>query len=92
MKNFNVTDFVVLLKKELENFEHYQISYTPTTEKTMDEWVSSFMSFSGYADEEGELEFSNEEYDDETYYGFEPQYEELVTRRKIKSFREDSEW
>lgn len=91
MKYFNVSEFALLLKEEIDNFEHYQVSYSPSAEKTIAEWVNSFMVFAGYADEEVEDTVSYEEYDDE--YGYmDPHYEELVSRKKIRSYREDSEW
>lgn len=93
MKYFNVSEFILLLKEELENYEHYQVSYSPATEKTMGEWVDGFMTFAGYADDEVKDDYEYEEYDDDKYYEqYTHEEYEFVTRKKVKSFREDSEW
>lgn len=87
MKRINVTEFILNLRNELDDFENYQTTYSSTAQKTMSEWVNSFMNFSGYS-EEVEDEFS-EEYDDELYYEQDLQFEDLVNRRKYRSFRDD---
>lgn len=91
MKKNDVSSFVLSLREELENFEHYQLSYSPHISKTNGEWVDSFLKFAGFTEDEVEEEYE-EEYDDETYYGQDSQYEELVNRRKYRSFRDDSDW
>lgn len=91
MKKMNVNDFVLYLKEELENYEHYQTSYSTTSQKTAGEWVDSFLSFAGFGEDEVEDSFE-EEYDDEVYYGQDFQYEELVNRRKYRSFRDDDRY
>jgi hypothetical protein len=91
MKKNDVSSFVLTLREELENFEHYQLSYSPDTVKTNGEWVDSFLKFAGFAEDEVD-EDGDEEYDDEVYYGQDSQYEELVNRRKYRSFREDGDW
>lgn len=93
MKKNDVSNFVLTLREELENFEHYQLSYSPDTTKTNGEWVDSFLKFAGFAEDEVDDEdYGDEEYDDEVYYGQDSQYEELVNRRKYRSFRDDGDW
>lgn len=87
MKKINISEFVLNLRNELDDYETYQTTYSTTIEKTMDEWVESFMNFSGYL-EETEEEFE-EEYDDEVYYGQDLGFEDLVNRKKYRSFRDD---
>jgi len=87
MKKINISEFVINLRNELDEYENYQTTYSSTTEKTMDEWVDSFMSFSGYMDETEEQ--FQEEYNDDFYYGQDLGFEDLVNRRKYRSFRDD---
>lgn len=96
MKKNDVTSFVISLKEDLENFEHYQISYSPTLEKTDGEWLNSFLSFAGLSDDELDSDL-DEEYldsdDDDDEYGYaDSHYEELVNRRKYRSFRDDDSY
>jgi hypothetical protein len=93
MKKLDVAEFLGQLREELDNFEHYQISYTPTAEKTYSEWADSFMKFAGIGEDEVDEEYDEEleEYDDE--YGYvDSHYEELVNRRKYRSFRDDDSY
>lgn len=87
MKKINISDFVLNLRNELDDYESYQTTYSSVSEKTMEEWVDSFMNFSGYT-EETEEDFE-EEYNDEIYYGQDLGFEDLVNRRKYRSFRDD---
>lgn len=87
MKKINISDFVLNLRNELDDYESYQTTYSSISEKTMEEWVDSFMNFSGYT-EETEEDFE-EEYNDEIYYGQDLGFEDLVNRRKYRSFRDD---
>lgn len=91
MKRNDVSSFVSSLKEELENFEHYQLSYSPDVQKTNPEWVDSFLKFAGFTEDEVDDDYE-EEYEDEIYYGQDSQYEELVNRRKYRSFRDDNDW
>lgn len=91
MKKIDISDFIVSLKEEIENFEYYQLSFSSTSKKTYSEWIDSFLTFSGI--NEDSIESSEEEeYESELYFGEDSQYEELVNRRKYRSFRDDSDW
>lgn len=92
MKKLNVSDFLLALKEDLDSFEHYQLDYAPMVEKTTPEWVDAFLTFAGFNGDEVEEDESYEEYDDEQYYSQDLQYEELVSKRKYRSFRESDEY
>lgn len=91
MKKIDVNMFILKMKEELDSFESYQLTYSASSEKTTDEWVSDFMVFAGHEDADIQDQFE-EEYDDELYYGQDLQYEELVNRRKYRSFRDDDSY
>ena len=91
MKKMDLSSFVNQLVAELKEYEDFSIQNSFDEQKTMDEWVECFMSFCGYADEK-EDDFGFDEYDDEIYYSEDLKYEELVNRRKYKSFRDDDRY
>jgi hypothetical protein len=91
MKKVDVNTFVLSMKDELDSFATFQLDYS-TEDKTMPEWVDKFVNFAGYGDDEVDEEIGDEEYDDELYYGQDLQYEELVNRRKYRSFRDDDRY
>lgn len=88
MKKVDVNTFVLNLKDELDNFATFQLDYSAES-KTMPEWVDKFVNFAGYGDDELDEDMEDEEFDDENYYSQDFQYEELVNRRKYRSFRDD---
>jgi hypothetical protein len=90
MKKVDVNTFVLSMKDELDSFATFQLDYS-TENLTMGEWVDKFVNFAGYSDDEIDEDFA-EEYDDELYYGQDLQYEELVNRRKYRSFRDDDRY
>lgn len=89
MNKIDITEFIFAIKEELDNFEHYQTTYSTTKLKTMAEWVDKFVKFSGYEDS---LEDEYEESEEEIYYGEDLQFEDLVNRRKYSSFRDDDRY
>lgn len=91
MKKIDLNTFVHSFKDELDSFEHYQTTFSSVEKKTMPEWVDSFISFAGFSEDEVS-DSMEEEYDDELYYGQDYQYEELVNRRKYRSFRDDDSY
>lgn len=91
MKKIDLNSFVNLLISELKDYEDFSIQNLSEQEKTMDEWVENFLVFSGYSDEQDE-DFGYDEYDDEIYYGKDLKFEELVNRRKYRSFRDDDRY
>jgi hypothetical protein len=91
MKKIDLSGFVNQLIGELKEYEDFSIQNFSETEKTMDEWIENFLVFSGYSDET-DVDYGYEEYDDEIYYGQDCQYEELVNRRKYRSFRDDDRY
>ena len=91
MKKVDVNTFVLSMKDELDSFATFQMDYS-TESRTMGEWVDKFVSFAGYSDDEVSEDFDDEEYDDDLYYGQDLQYEELVNRRKYRSFRDDDRY
>ena len=91
MKKMDLSSFVNQLVAELKEYEDFSIQNSFDEQKTMDEWVECFMGFCGYVDEKEE-DFGFDEYDDEIYYGEDLKYEELVNRRKYKSFRDDDRY
>jgi hypothetical protein len=90
MKKVDVNTFVLSMKDELDSFATFELDYS-TENRTMGEWVDKFVNFAGYGDDEIS-EDDDEEYDDELYYGQDLQYEELVNRRKYRSFRDDDRY
>jgi hypothetical protein len=91
MKKVDVNTFVLSMKDELDSFATFQLDYS-TENKTMGEWVDKFVNFAGYGDDEVDDDAEDEEFDDELYYGQDCQYEELVNRRKYRSFRDDDRY
>lgn len=91
MKKTDLSGFVNQLISELKEYEDFSIQNFSETEKTMDEWLDSFLVFSGYS-ESSDADYGYEEYDDEVYYNQDLQYEELVNRRKYRSFRDDDRY
>lgn len=92
MKKIDISDFIVSLKEEIENFEYYQLSYSSTSKKTYSEWIDSFLKFSGISEDSIESSEEEEEYESELYFGEDSQYEDLVNRRKYRSFRDDDRY
>lgn len=91
-KEMDINTFVHNFVDEIREFEESHTAYSPESHKTMKEWVSSFLIFSGY-EEEQEQEFTNdEEYDDELYYADTFSVDEVVNRRKYRSFRDDDSY
>jgi hypothetical protein len=91
MKKIDLNSFVNQLVSELREYEDFGLQNLSETRKTMDEWVDSFLLFSGYSQDEEE-DFGYEEYDDNIYYAQDLQYGELVNRRKYRSFRDDDRY
>ena len=95
MKKVDVNLFVLNMKEELDNFAAFQLDYSAEN-KTMPEWVDKFVNFAGYGENENSWDLDDEEedeeYDDENYYSQDYQYEELVNRRKYRSFRDDDKY
>lgn len=89
MNKVDITEFVLSLKEELDNFEQYQTTYSTTHLKTMAEWLDKFLKFGGYEDS---IEDEYEDSEEEIYYGEDLQFEDLVNRRKYRSFRDDDRY
>ena len=87
MKKINLNTFVYRLADELKDFEESWLSFDVETEKTANQWINSFLSYCGY--QESGDSFISEEYDDELDYMHDSYYEDLVNRRKYRSFRDD---
>lgn len=90
MKKIDLNTFIFRLTDEIRHFEETQMSLNPEDVKTQEQWVNHFLVFSGYEDEEGDYETS--EYEDDLYYGDSFEYQELVNRRKYRSFRDDDRY
>jgi len=86
MKKIDLSTFVYSFMDEIKEFEENQMMYDPETTRTMDEWVNSFMIYSGYEEE------SEEELDIDFDYLQDFEYRDLVNRRKYKSFRDDDRY
>jgi len=91
MKKFDLNTFIFRFTDELRQFEETQTIHAASSEKTMEEWVEAFLVYSGYS-EETEEDFLSEEYDDDFYYGDSFEYQDLVNRRKYRSFRDDDRY
>lgn len=91
MKKIDLSSFIGKVTDELRVFEETQETLGMDSRKTMEEWINNFLIFSGYQ-EEDEENFSSEEYDDDFYYGDSFEYQELVNRRKYRSFRDDDSY
>jgi predicted translin family RNA/ssDNA-binding protein len=86
-KEINISKFIEKISSELEDFKESQLIYSSQSTKTMEEWVENFLFFSGYSEEREEMAF--EEHDDDLYYGDIFQFEEVINRKKYKSWKED---
>lgn len=91
MKKIDLNTFIAKATDELRVFEERQEILSTDSRKTMEEWINNFLIFSGYQDEDEES-LSSEEYDDDFYYGDSFEYQELVNRRKYRSFRDDDSY
>ena len=91
MRKVDLNTFVYQLVDELKDFEERQATINPEQTKTMEEWVNYFLIYAGYQEEEEET-FSVDDYGDEYEYNDDFAYEELVNRRKYRSFRDDSSY
>jgi hypothetical protein len=67
MKKIDLSTFVCSFMDEIKDFEENQMMYDPETTRTMDEWVNSFMIYSGY-EEESEEELCIDDYDNDFDY------------------------
>ena len=88
MKKVDVNTFGHSLKEDVDNFISFQSDYSDE-ELTLEEWMHRFNTFAGYTEE---LDDDYEEYDEDLYYGTDLQYEEVVNRRKYRSFRDDDSY
>lgn len=91
MRKVDLNTFVYQFVDEVKDFEERQLVINPEQEKTMQEWVNYFLIYSGYQEEEEE-EYASDEYGDDFDYFEELQHEELVNRRKYRSFRDDDRY
>jgi len=91
MKKVDLMSFVDNISQEIRHFEESQLSFNPTAKKTMQEWVNHFMVHCGYA-EEDEENFNIDDYENDLYYSDSYEYQELVNRRKYRSFRDDDRY
>ena len=91
MRKINLNTFVYRFVEEVREFEENQTTIHIGAEKSMEEWVESFLVFSGHTEKDEEDIFS-EEYDDDLYYGQDLQFQDLVNRRKYRSFRDDDSY
>jgi len=86
-KEINVNKFIDTILSELKEFKEAQLVYESQPTRTMQEWVENFLFFSGYNEEKDEELF--EEHNDDLYYGDIFQFEEVVNRKKYRSWKED---
>lgn len=91
MKKIDVDTFALSLKEDIDNFVSFQNDYS-NEQLTPDEWMHRFNSFSGYSDIEDDESFEDYEDEEEFYYGTDLQYEDVVNRRKYRSFRDDDSY
>lgn len=91
MKKIDLNTFVFQFIDEVRDFEEAQTALNLDPLRTKEEWVNNFLVYSGY-ENELEEDFSREEYDDDIYYGDSFEYQDLVNRRKYKSFRDDDRY
>lgn len=90
MKKIDLNDFLFKINEDIRDYEESQIAHSHGSKRTMEEWVNNFLVFSGYTEEEED--FQVDEYDDDGYYGDSYEYQELVNRRKYRSFRDDDRY
>ena len=88
MKKIDISTFVYKITDEVREFEESQISINPEATKTMQEWVNNFLIYCGY-EEENEEEFESIGYEDDFYYEDTYGYQDVVNRKKYRSFRDD---
>jgi len=91
MKNITIEEFMTQAIQELDEFSVYVGNNARFREKPFTEWVISFSEFCGALENQDE-EIFDEEYDDNFYYGQDLQFEDLVNRRKYRSFRDDERY
>jgi len=91
MKKVDVNTFIYSLKDELENFATFQLDYG-LEHLTKEQWMHRFVNFAGYSEFESSDEDFSEEYEDDFYYSKDLEYEEVVNRRKYRSFRDDDRY
>jgi len=90
MKKLDLNDFIYKITEDIRDFEETQATHSPNSERTMEEWVNNFLIFSGYSEEEDD--FQVDDYEDELYYNDSYGYQDLVNRRKYRSFRDDDRY
>jgi hypothetical protein len=91
MKKIDSDQFLTLTIKELDNFTQFQANQTTFAKKTFEEWFDAFTEFCGIKETDDD-EYLDDEYDDELYYGQNYQFEDIVNRRKYRSFRDDDSY
>jgi hypothetical protein len=90
MKKIDLNTFVYNFFDEIRQFEEKQTTFDPAAEKTMEEWVNQLMIYCGY--EEEDEEESLEDYDDSFDYLEDLGFQEVVNRKKYRSFRDDDRY
>lgn len=91
MKKIDLVSFVDNISQEIRDFEESQLSFNPMAKKTMYEWINHFMVHCGY-EQKGEDDIGIDEYENDIYYSDSYEYQELVNRRKYRSFRDDDRY
>ena len=91
MKKIDISTFVYKITDEIREFEESQISINAEATKTQQEWINNFLIYCGYEEKENE-EFSSIEYEDDFYYDDTYEYQDIVNRRKYRSFRDDDRY
>jgi len=92
MKKIDSDEFLTLAIKELDNFTQFQTNHSLSSKKTFEDWVISFTEFCGIKEIDDEDSFCDDRYEDELYYDKDYQFEDLVNRRKYRSFRDDDRY
>lgn len=93
MKKININSFLSILKDEIKEYEFYQSSYSNDTTKTTEEWIESFLVFAGYQEGRNFGEEFDSDYTQELYGDYEDfDYDDLVNKRKYRSFRDDDRY
>lgn len=87
MKKIDLNTFICRLMDELKDFEESQLLVVSETEKSSEQWMNSFLVYSGYQDLEDT--YSIEQYEEDFDYIQDYQYEESILRKKYRSFRDD---
>ena len=91
MKKIDLVSFVDNISQEIRDFEESQLAFNPMAKKTMHEWINHFMIHCGY-EEKSEERIDIDEYENDIYYSDSYEYQELVNRRKYRSFRDDDRY